>query len=376
MLDSRIRNGLKLTDLLRGAVVIIDEAHNVEETARESGSADLGSAALREAHTLFAGLADIVRQGCSCCHDMGHDSSSRSNCSVAAKIATRRRARLTPADLVLGALLSELLPCGGPVEPGQRLAGAAADAIPGGSDDLACGRRPARTLLAGPGRRRGGWRRSGRGTAAGVPTAEAGRSELLGTLGVGDESYRQWEVGMKAAEIVVGHLSAMQQGQPPHHVLQGAPHHFIFEQVALLCHRPTSSTPPGVHHVVLKQRTGLSPVAAPRFEYELGLWLLKASVITKPLSALCKSLVFASGTLEPLDRVVAECGLNVTAQTKLAVKEHVVKREQMWLGAVWKAGGGGRPIKVVKRFPTGPHYPAARAAVLRARATGGSMTPS
>ena len=46
VLDSRIRSGLKLTDLLRGAIVIIDEAHNVEETARESGSADLGSAAL------------------------------------------------------------------------------------------------------------------------------------------------------------------------------------------------------------------------------------------------------------------------------------------------------------------------------------------
>ena len=107
----------------------------------------------------------------------------------------------------------------------------------------------------------------GRGTGGGAHTPpKLAVSELLDTLGVGDESYQQWEVGMKAAEIVAaGHLSAMQQeGQPPHPLLREAPPHFIFEQVALLCHRLyLVNANQAAYHVVLKQRTGLSPVAAP-----------------------------------------------------------------------------------------------------------------
>ena len=39
-----------------------------------------------------------------------------------------------------------------------------------------------------------------------------------------------------------------------------------------------------------------------------------------------------------------------------AVKEHVVPREQMWLGAVWRDSAQGRVIKAVKKLPDGvPH---------------------
>ena len=153
---------MKLTSLLRGAVVIIDEAHNVEETARESASADLGSAALHEAHALLAGLADIVRQGCSCCHDMGHDSFLAEielfcGCQAAPRGGGQDR---FAADLVsaLDTLCSQN--CSAVVarwSRGSDSQGAAADAIPGGSDDAGRGAghlRGRRQL--GPGRWRGG----------------------------------------------------------------------------------------------------------------------------------------------------------------------------------------------------------------------------
>ena len=363
VLDPGIREGMKLTSLLRNAVVIIDEAHNVEDAARW-GSADLGSAALREAHTLFAGLADIVRQGRSCCHEGATTPSSpRSSCSVAAKIATRRRTRSIarrPRQRPRHALL-RTAPVVARWSRGMT-AGRRRRRHPRRSDDPAYA-APATFEVAAswvPGGGAAGGVAQAWGTGGGAHTPpKLAVSELLGTLGVGDESYQQWEVGMKAAEIVVGHLSAMmqQEGQPPHHLLQGAPHHFIFEQVALLCHRLyLVNAHQASYHVVLKQRTGLSPVAAPRgFEYELGCGCSMRRWCSAALQ-LCHSLVFASGTLEPLEQVAAECGLNVTASTKLAVKEHVVPREQMWLGAVWRDSAQGRAIKAVKKLPDGvPH---------------------
>ena len=49
-------------------------APHVEDAARDGGSADLSSAALRAAHTLLAGLAGIANIGCGCCADGGHGS--------------------------------------------------------------------------------------------------------------------------------------------------------------------------------------------------------------------------------------------------------------------------------------------------------------
>ena len=368
VLDSRIRSGLKLTELLRGAVVIIDEAHNVEETARDRVGRPRQRGAARGAHAARRPRRHRAPSA-ACCHDMGNDSFSPR--STVLFVDTGGEDHYAAADKIellanlvraLDTLCSEN--CSAVVarwSRGSDSQGAAADAIPGGSDDPAYAApatfEVAANWVPGGGAAGGVAQAWGAGGGAHTPPKLA-VSELLGTLGVGDESYQQWEVGMKAAEIVVGHLSADAAGGPTPLCCRARRTTSSSSRWRCSATASTSSTP-------TRRRTtwcsSSAPASAPsprraRFEYELGLWLLDASVVLKPLSKLCHSLVFASGTLEPLEQVAAECGLNVTASTKLAVKEHVVPREQMWLGAVWRDSAQGRVIKAVKKLPDGvPH---------------------
>jgi Fanconi anemia group J protein len=59
LVDPSIRKSMQLDELVRGAIVIVDEAHNIEGVARDAASFEKGSEALGHALGEFKALARV-----------------------------------------------------------------------------------------------------------------------------------------------------------------------------------------------------------------------------------------------------------------------------------------------------------------------------